>query len=230
MAIQNNNYGWYCSSTIATTVIDTTSRIKILYPHGDASTTWSDVSFNYDMSGPYYGWDTITSNIEADYYFITDPPRISDRLSQIIKDRQSPAIHTNRRSSAVHPGDFREMRARETLRMMIGEERYHRFLRKGFILANNPKSGYTYQIFHSRHHFTHVWKDGKMVQRLCIYLKGDFPPTDFVITMYLLALNNDQRIWQVGNKYAPVEPQQHPQQLITNPRSLVEIYRELKSA
>lgn len=150
------------------------------------------------------------------------------RLAQILKQRQSPFLHAKSKTRAVSHGDEREMRARETLRMIVGEEKFQRFIRRGFVTAYNRKSGYTYQIFHSSHHLTHVWKNGKMVQRLCIYLKGNFPPTDFVITMYLLAINNDDRIWQVGVKNPPLPATEREEKLIEEPKSLVEIFNELK--
>lgn len=156
------------------------------------------------------------------------PKTAQQQLAEIMRKRQSPGLHLDRKSLSVgRSKDDREERARETLRMIIGDQAFRRFLKSGFVTARNSITGYTYQIFHANHHLTHVYKDGKMVERLCIYLRGKFPPTDFVITMYLLALNNDKRIWEIGNKNGAVTVRQRCDEII-QPKSLIELYREIK--
>jgi hypothetical protein len=190
----------------------------------------ASVTYQYGADEDHWfewGYGTTASTCWHDMQALK-PLTPQERLAQILKQRQSPLLRTGSKTRAVTHGDEREMRARQTLRMIVGEEKFQRFIRRGFVTAHNKKSGYTYQIFHSSHHLTHVWKNGKMVQRLCIYLKGNFPPTDFVITMYLLAINNDDRIWQVGVKNPPIQATQREEKLIEEPKSLVEIYNELK--
>ena len=152
-----------------------------------------------------------------------------EKLKAILKDRLSPCIKTNPKSRIVpHPRNEQEEKARETLRMIIGENQYQRFITKGFVTAFNRVSGYVYQFFWGEGHppLTHIYKNGKLVERLCIYLKGNFPPTDFIITMYLMALNDDQEIWSIGNKFGPMS-QQH-KIVHMDERSLSEIFKEIK--
>lgn len=232
---ETNNYGVWedYTPTSARNVYVKWSLVKASttdsYADYDCGTTSAKTwyrAYNTTATSAYTwaddGWYDCQSGWVKSKHLLTP----AERLAEIMRDRQCPGIRTTRKSLAVQAGDDREMRARETLRMILGEERYRRFLVNGFVSATNPRTGYTYQIFHSSHHLTHVYKDGKMVRRLCIYLAGNFPPTDFVITLYLMALNNDQRIWDIANKQEPVVPQER--KLITDMPSLVDIYRKLK--
>jgi hypothetical protein len=126
-----------------------------------------------------------------------------DRLRAAIKNRlrgnmPAPAII---RRAPISEADIREARARATLRKIVGEKQFANFLRNGFVTIRNPKSGYTYVIPYNSNNLTRVYKDGKLVERLCIHLRHGFTPTDFVITMCLMAFNNDKDIWKVGIKH-----------------------------
>lgn len=233
-ATETNTTAWLdCDSgTTATSITYSKPVSEYFYYHGtdrliaNDDGTWTEVYPECRVT--WEPWGTATYGTDCKWHefkeLIKSP---AERLLEIIRDRQGPAIHTSRKSLPQR-FDEREMRARETLRLILGEERFRRFVKDGFVTATNPISGYTYQIFHSTHHLTHVYKDGKMVNRLCIYMKGDFPPTDFVITMYLMALNNDQQIWQIANKNQPVE-RKLIQKINGCDKPLTEIFKELKS-
>jgi hypothetical protein len=121
-------------------------------------------------------------------------------LREVIKSRTFPGIHIRTtREPLPPPPDNREMRARETLRTVIGEARWRGFLKNGFIQARG-KSGRFYQIFPS-HHFTKVYENGILIERLCVVLKGNFPATDSLIVRYLLILNNENEFWRLAVKH-----------------------------
>ena len=86
-------------------------------------------------------------------------------------------------------GDIREQRARATLRRVVGDAKFRSFLKTGFVTVQGP-SGLTYQIFPG-HGITRVFDHGKPVERLCVVLRGDFAPTDSVITRFLMLLNDE---------------------------------------
>ena len=44
-----------------------------------------------------------------------------------------------------------------------------------------------------------AFEEGKKVERLCVYLKGDFPPTDQIIVLYLMFLNNEAQVRATAN-------------------------------
>jgi hypothetical protein len=119
-----------------------------------------------------------------------------NRLREMMRLRTGPTVlrHRDPHNSPTRPGlaataDFREMRARDTLAKLIGEERFRRFLRDGFVSCR-AKSGRTYQIFPGSK-FTRVFQDGKEQPRLCVVLRGNFPDTDSLIVRYLMILNNE---------------------------------------
>ena len=111
-----------------------------------------------------------------------------DRIRQMIRDRMGPAIRRSRTSLSIAM-DVREERARQTLRRIIGEQAFRKFIRDGFITVV-PKSGLTYRIYPGQG-MTDVYDKGIMVDRLCVVLKGDFPPTDSILMRYLLILNDE---------------------------------------
>lgn len=118
------------------------------------------------------------------------PPVVApgDRLRQIIQTRMAPVFHRSRTSMSIAM-DVREERARQTLRRIIGDQAYRKFMRNGFITVV-PKSGLTYRIYPGCG-ITDVYDRGIMVDRLCVVLEGNFPPTDSLLMRYLLILNDE---------------------------------------
>lgn len=145
----------------------------------NATTTCSNLNI-------YSSWDSY----KDDYGWA--PPVItpSDRMRQMIRDRMAPAIHRGRKRNPMSIAmDIREERARQTVRRIIGEQAYKKFIRDGFITVV-PKSGLTYRIFPG-HGMTEVYDRGIMVDKLCVVLQGNFPPTDSLLMRYLLILNDE---------------------------------------
>jgi hypothetical protein len=178
------------------------------------------------------------------------PPKTpAERLKEILESRHAPYVLSPRIPVPV-TADIREQRARETLRRVLGEAKFRDFLRKGFVSVR-AKSGLIYQIFPG-HGITAVFDKAKMVERLCVVLRGDFPPTDSLITRYLLILNNEDQFRGLAIKhtvdhidqqplrhypaYDPFNRNNYRQDRVTthrlpaNPdeRSLVEIFKEMK--
>lgn len=153
-------------------------------------------------------------------------------IKDIIRSRQAPRIHTSRTPMRT-AGDIREERARKTLRRVLGESLFRSFLRNGFVTVRG-KSGKVYTI-QPGSGFTAVYQNGKQIEKLCVVMTGDFPPTDSLIMRYLLILNDEEHFRGLAHKWAASGPRGRslwPEIKIPkgNPRSLVEIYRELKAA
>jgi hypothetical protein len=147
-------------------------------------------------------------------------------LREIIVQRHAPGIVVveSKRPMSMNV-DIREKRARETLSRLIGQERFSRFLKQGFISAKNRKSGKVYQIFPGSG-ITKVFENGNLTARLCVVLKGNFPPTDSLIVRYLLALNDEDKLWSLAIKH---NINSHVRSInVADSRSLIEIYSELK--
>lgn len=152
-------------------------------------------------------------------------PPVADRIKDVLRMRIGPRIYTHAKPLGFTK-DLREIRARETLHRVLGTDKYKSFLRKGFISVK-AKSGLVYQIFPS-HDFTKVYNCGVMINRYCVVLKGDFPPTDSLIMRYLLILNNEKMFEDLAVKHGVSHP--HAIEMPQDNRSLLEIFKDFKRA
>lgn len=149
-----------------------------------------------------------------------------ERMRQMIRDRMSPAIRV--RKMMPMKIDEREVRARQTLRRIIGEQAFRKFIRDGFITVV-PKSGLTYRIF-SGHGMTQVYDRGIMVDRLCVVLQGQFPPTDSLIMRYLLILNDEGEFSKYAVKHQVLQNKRKLVFPAQEVQPLVEAWAKLKVA
>lgn len=93
-----------------------------------------------------------------------------------------------------------EWKALETLREMITETEFRRYLKDGFILVRS-KSGAVYQIPRDKSH-TKVWKDGKLLEEICVRLTDrNCPPTDNVIAFKVVIESDEEAFRSMGNIY-----------------------------
>jgi hypothetical protein len=92
-----------------------------------------------------------------------------------------------------------EQTAIQTLREMISESEYRRYIKDGFILVKGD-SGNIYQIFRDKSH-TKVWKNGKVIKEVCVRLKGNIPLTDNVIAFKIMVETSEKIFFEKGNVY-----------------------------
>lgn len=153
-----------------------------------------------------------------------------EKLRKIIHNRCSPNIivRNSKRQPLAMPMDIREQRARETLRRVIGDTKYGNFIKHGFI-SIKARSGMIYQIFPG-HGITNVYNQGQMIDRLCVVLQGDFPPTDSLIMRYLLILNNEEQFRSYAIKHSVPQKTDCSRPGEADMKSLTEIFREMKVA
>ncbi len=247
----NNSSGYITNATVTesyitnSTLYESPTRYQELI---DRKKTYSNDLTGADtyLSGSFTGTGSITSgatttdihdNATVSMWRLTDHGSVSGirtrvdpraAIQGIIRSRQSPCIHTCRRPVRT-ASDIREKRARETLLKVLGESQFRSFLRNGFVTVRG-KSGKVYTI-HPGSKFTDVYQNGKQIEKLCVIMAGDFPPTDSLIMRFLLILNDENefrkisKVWAAGHSFWPdiVLP-------TGNPRSLVEIFRDLKAA
>jgi hypothetical protein len=150
-----------------------------------------------------YGWDGIQAAARDGVAWAKHVPPVPEprqRLREMLRSRMAPMAVGGRepdwtgRTARRHlepTGDFRELRARDTLARVIGEDAFRRYARDGFVTVRG-KSGKTYQIFPAGG-FTRVHgKGGQREDSLCVVLSGDFPPTDSLIVRFLMILNDEK--------------------------------------
>lgn len=226
-AASNSNMKYYVDVDYGTS--DTTtcgSTWKTYQP------TWTTAATDTNTWGKidcYEDWYE-SARYDADRLYVPPQKTPKQKLKEIITSRQAPAVHSRERwrlhRSKQQCPDEREARARQTLRRVIGEEKYRSFLINGFVTVRNPKSGLSFQIFPG-HGITCVFDKGKMVDRLCVVLNGDFPPTDSIIMRYLMILNNEEQFRSIAVKW---DVQKREKKVVAaDDRSLTEIFEELKA-
>jgi len=147
-----------------------------------------------------------------------------ERMREIIQSRQAPAIHRSRKS-LHHPETIEETRARETLKAVLGMDKFRSFIKNGFVSVR-ANSGLVYQIFPG-HDMTTVYRDGEPIERLCVVLKGKFPPTDSLIMRYLLILNDEKDFRSYAITYRTIRKQELK---VVTQEPLTAIFNRLKAA
>lgn len=93
-----------------------------------------------------------------------------------------------------------ESQALETLREMITEYDFRKYLKQRFILVRGP-SGRVYQIFRNNWHIK-VWDKGNLIEEICVRIKSStVPPTDNIIAFKTIIETDENEIRQMGNVY-----------------------------
>lgn len=93
-----------------------------------------------------------------------------------------------------------ELCAIETLREMITEMEYRRYMTHSFITVS-VSNGKIYQIFRNRDHVK-IWQQGVLIEELCISLKDSkIPPTDKVIALKTMIEIDEESTRKLGNLY-----------------------------
>jgi len=134
-----------------------------------------------------YGNEIIRVPVE----FLSDlMVKLKENLVVIVKARSKPLPNIN----------DDEARAIETLREMLTETEYRRYIKNQFILVKGS-SGNTYQVFRDKSH-TNVWCNGKKVEEVCVRIKDSrIPPTDNVIAFKTIIETNEEEFKKMGNVY-----------------------------
>jgi hypothetical protein len=106
------------------------------------------------------------------------------------------------KSRAELPGALSpaERTAMETLREVISEAEFRKYMRYGFVLVKG-KSGDTFQVFRNRSH-TKIWRNGQVVEEVCVRIQDSkVPPTDNVIAFRSIIQSDEEAFRKLGNVY-----------------------------
>jgi hypothetical protein len=111
---------------------------------------------------------------------------------------------TSRNDVSRYPGEIEpERKALETLREIISEAEFRKYLRYGFVLVKG-QSGRTYQVFKNRSHCK-VWLNGKVVEEVCVRIKNkEIPLTDNVVAFKTMIETSEEEFKKLGNVYKMV--------------------------
>jgi len=116
--------------------------------------------------------------------------QLKKNLTIIVKSRAAP----------INNVPENELIAIETLREMITETEFRKYIKYGFLLVRGT-SGNVYQVFRNQSH-TKVWKNGKLIEEICVRIDNDeIPPTDNVIAFKVLIEVSEEEFKKRGNVY-----------------------------
>jgi len=132
-----------------------------------------------------------------DYAIPTEKEIVESVIKRQIKQNLLIKMGNNQRKYIAAKVSPQELKARETLRDMITESEWRRYVTNGFIMVK-AGSGYWYQIFNSGRN-TQVYKNGKRINSICIHTDRECPLTDHVINMKIMAELDETAIWRGGN-------------------------------
>jgi hypothetical protein len=109
-------------------------------------------------------------------------------------------VYVKSRACPVVSQSPNEHVALETLREMLSESDYRKYLKHGFILVPGA-SGRIYQIHRLKWH-TYVYERGTLIAEVCVRLRDkDMPPTDNVIALKTVIESSEDEFFKIGNVY-----------------------------
>jgi len=109
-------------------------------------------------------------------------------------------IHVKSRAIRCHFRGTAEQRALDTLREMVSESDFRKYLKYGFI-STSGKSGKVYQISRNGSHIK-VWDQGQLVEEICVRIADSrIPLTDNIIACKIALEADEEGFKRSGNIY-----------------------------
>lgn len=150
---------------------------------------------DYDSTGYYTIRPNYITGLYHDYHPMFDSvaikrQEIKNNLTIIVKSR-APGRRDIQKNEWV---------AMQTLREMISEADFRKYLKYGFILVTG-QSGKTYQVFRNKSH-TKVYLKGELLEEICVRIPdSSIPATDSVIAFKTIIETDENHFASLGNRY-----------------------------
>lgn len=139
-----------------------------------------------------------------DYEIKFDTPSLNAFKRKLNQLKSNLTIIVRSRAIPIHGISQSERVAIETLREMITETEFRKYIIHGFILVKG-RSGRIYQIFRSNPH-TRVWEKGVLIEEVCVRIRdAKIPPTDNLIAFKILIETDENEFRKIGNVYNMAE-------------------------
>ena len=172
-----------------------------IYLRGTAIPTGEDVSYHLYNSS-YWGPSTLgvfnaSYTNYSNYSTIIEPTK-KDLFRSKIHFNLTPKSHS--RFSDLMNIKKNEQIALETLREVLTEVEFRKYLKYGFVLVKGKK-GDTFQIFRNKSHVK-VWRDGQLIEEICVNLKDrSIPATDKILAFKVAIECDEEDFKKMGNVY-----------------------------
>ena len=121
------------------------------------------------------------------------------RSTMLNKIKSNLVICVKSRAQDIAPIASNEQVAMDSLREVISETEFRRYLKYGFVLVKG-KSGDTYQVLKNKSH-TKIWRNGQVIEEVCVRLKGSVPATDNVIAFKTMIETDEALFKKCGNVF-----------------------------
>lgn len=127
-------------------------------------------------------------------------PREDRRAELRKKIRTNLVIKIKTRAQPIRGIQKNEEIAIETLREMITEQEFRRYVKHGFIMVAGQNDRF-YQVFRNNPH-TKVWYKGKVIEQVCVRIQDrNIPATDNVIAFKTMIETDEAEFKKLGNVY-----------------------------
>jgi len=187
---------------------------------GDIATSTSTLA-NVSMGSPVINGDTIIvngspgstmhmtytsdgSNISNPYIVVESAESKKARINQSLVRQMKSNLRLggfSRQISILNKVSPQEDKARASLRDLISEREWRRYMTNGFVIVK-ATSGRSYQIFNDQRHIK-VYVKGKLSSEICIHTDSSCPKTDHILNIMSLIEHDENLIWTkgIGNVY-----------------------------
>jgi hypothetical protein len=151
---------------------------------------------------------TFTQNLNGDLVITGWTPEIAAALAKAnkraahqmkLKANLGVIIRKRRALTDLPKPIAEELKARDTLRDVLTEREWRRYITNGFIMVRGS-SGKWYQIF-AQGYQTQVYEHGKYLSSICIHTDSVCPPSDHVLNMKVMIEIDEEAIWKGGRIY-----------------------------
>lgn len=211
-----NCYGTLTDKLSKFTKVDSSNIYKIKQTIGsyliDSESTQSSDS-DYDMESYTSDFNCSTGELKINcnvnaFNIVFGRSGISIKDSKEMKRfdlkqkiRNNLIIHVKTRAKDILNIPENEQTAIETLREMITEAEFRKYLKHGFVLVKG-KSGDVFQVFRNSWH-TKVWRGGSVIEEICVRISSNMnvPPTDNVIAFKTMIETDEEDFKKIGNVY-----------------------------
>lgn len=158
-----------------------------------------NINVTYNGTGSTYAaMDGVQFSIDGNGQWFADTAGYK-KASFKAKMRSQLAGENRKRQALTAQVSAPELKARDTLRDMLPEWEWRRYVTNGFILVK-AASGRTYQVFADHHRERmRVYEDKKHIATLCIHTSDVCPPSDHVIAMKIQIELDEESVWKDSN-------------------------------
>lgn len=157
-----------------------------------------------DSTSPYATFTVdVGGNLTVMHPPLSKEEQIKQRIKNAIKRRLSPEERRTREFLAALRTP-QEQKARDTLRDMISEADWRRYVTNAFLMVRGPSNKW-YQIFANGSR-PNVYERGQKVATLCIHTSSECPPSDHVINLKLLIELDEAALWKGSNVTWHIKP------------------------